>query len=355
MGHRTAATRRGALRGAALLGAASALPALRAAHAAPVELSSLRTDLKSWLWAPEDFAGANDMFGSGLRITMAATNRGVNQDALIGGATDILLGAPQQNLRVQIRGRPIKMICGFVNKFASHVVVAKAIADKAGIAEPSPPAAKAALLKGLRIGTTGPGGGPDQLVRFLLRSAGLVPDRDAQLVVIRGGPQGMLAALQGGQIDGFCLSSPTSDIAVDRFGATYLFNMTHNPPPALANFLYISASVMQKTIDEHPEELTAYCLGIARALKVINDDPARYRRWAEGWFTGMEPRLFEEAWQSSQGMYMADPVPTQAQFDLTRSFLADELAATSQPPIPPGFAFADAFDLRFVQDAMKRL
>ena len=355
MMHRKTSSRRGVLRGAAMLGMASAVPALRAARAEPVELSSLRTDLKSWLWAPEDFASAGGLFGSNLKIAMAATNRGVNQDALIGGATDILLGAPQQNLRVQVRGRPIKMICGFVNKFASHVVVSKVICDKAGISEQSPPAAKAALLKGLRIGTTGPGGGPDQLVRYLIRSAGLVPDKDAQLVVIRGGPQGMLAALQGGQIDGFCLSSPTSDVAVDRFGAAYLFNMTHNPPPALANFLYITASVMQKTIDAHPEELTAYCLGIARALKIINDDPQAYRKWAETWFTGMEPKLFEEAWRSSEGMYMRDPVPTEAQFALTRSFLADELAGTGQPPIPPDFGFKDAFDLRFVNDAMKQL
>jgi glucose/arabinose dehydrogenase len=48
---------------------------------------------------------------AGANVGLAATNRGVNQDALLSGAADVLLGAPTQNMRVQIRKQPVKMIC----------------------------------------------------------------------------------------------------------------------------------------------------------------------------------------------------------------------------------------------------
>ena len=128
---------------------------------------------------------------------------------MLTGAADILLGAPQQNMRVQILGQPVFVFAGFVNKFASNVVIKKEIADRLGIDESSPVMDKARALEGLRMGTTGPGGGPDQLLRYFLGRAGFDPDTDAQLVRVQGG-SAMIAAMQQDQIDGFCLSSPTS-------------------------------------------------------------------------------------------------------------------------------------------------
>jgi ABC-type nitrate/sulfonate/bicarbonate transport system substrate-binding protein len=204
------------------------------------KLSTLRSTSRSWLWSAEDYAFHQKLFDkAGLAVELAATNRGVNQDALLSGAAEVLLGSPATNMRVQLQGRPVKMICGWVNKFASNVVIKKSIADKAGVTEASPPDAKAAALRGLRIGTTGPGGGPDQLTRYLMQRGKIDPDRDAQLVPIQGGPSAMVAAFDKGQIDGFCLSSPSSDVAVSRFGGAYLFNMVTNPPPEMNDFLYI--------------------------------------------------------------------------------------------------------------------
>ena len=159
---------------------AQGTPAGAGAKAAPPvgKLVSIRSTARSWLWSPEDYAfGAKFFEKSGLIADISSTNRGVNQDALLSGAADILLGAPTQNMRVQIRKQPVKMICGFANKFASNIVVKKAILDKAGVNLASPVAAKAAALKGLKIGTTGPGGGPDQLTRYMMNLAKINPDR----------------------------------------------------------------------------------------------------------------------------------------------------------------------------------
>ena len=346
-----AATAQGAL------GALLMHPAARAqGGGAPRQLSSLRATSRSWLWAAEDYAIGRGMFeGAGLRVQMAATERGVNQDALIAGATDVLLGAPTQNMRIQIRRQPVKMICGMVNKYASNVVVRRAVAERAGVTEASPVEAKGAALRGLKLGTTGIGAGPDQLLRFAMRRGGLAPERDAQLVPIRGGGPAMLAALQQEQIDGFCLSSPTSDLAVQRFGAVYLFNMTTNPPAELADYLYITASVLERTAAEKGELLTAYCSGVAQALRAIHADPAGFKAWAQGWFQGMEPSLFEASFQNNLGIYMRTPVPTREQFALNLEFLKDELRLVNQPPPPESFGFEEAWDLRFANEAVRSL
>lgn len=321
-----------------------------------LEASSLRSNAKSFLWGAEDFAQGTGLFtGAGLKLSLAATNRGVNQDALIGGAADILLGAPTQNMRVQIRRQPVKMICGWVNKFASNVVIRKAVADKAGVTEASAPVQKAAALRGLKIGTTGPGGGPDQLARYLMRMAKIDPATDAELVPIQGGGAAILAAYERGTIDGFVLSSPTSDVAISKFGAVYLFNMVTNPPPELEDYLYITASVSEKTAKEKPAELTAYCKGIALALRGISGDPAGFKDWAKTHFGDMDPALFETAFSNNIGMYMKTPVPSRKQFDLNLEFLDAELKQLAQPGIPAGFRFEDAYDLSFAEKAMASL
>ena len=338
---------------AAMLGAA---PRAFAQGPAKPKLTSIRSTARSWLWSPEDYASKTGLYDkAGLTVELAATNRGVNQDALLSGAADILLGAPTQNMRVQMRRQPVKMICGFVNKYASNIVVKKNFADKAGVTEASPVAAKAAVLKGLKIGTTGPGAGPDQLTRYMMNIAKINPDREAQLVPIQGGPAAMIAAFDRGQIDGFCLSSPTSDVAVSKFGGTYLFNMVNNPPPDLADYLYISASVTEKTIKEKPKELIAYCRGIALALKAIHGDRAAFRKWAREYFKDLEDDLFERAFANNAAMYMKTPVPTRPQFQRNIEFLDAELKLLNQPGVPGGFRFDDAWDLSFVEKGMTGL
>lgn len=317
-------------------------------------VSSLRSTSRSWLWSAEDFAMHKQLFEqSGLTVELAATNRGVNQDALLSGAADILLGSPATNMRVQVQGRPVKMICGWVNKFASNVVVKKTHLDKLSITEQSGSDAKAAALKGLRIGTTGPGGGPDQLVRYFLHRARLDADRDVQLTTIQGGPSAMLAAFDRGQIDAFCLSSPTSDVAISKFGGAYLFNMVTNPPADLDDFLYIAASVTEKTAKEKPEELTAYCRGITLALRGIQQDPAGFKAFAREYFKDLDPALFEPVFANNVGMYMKTPVPTQKHFDINVEFLNIDNRSRKQAEIPASFKFSDAFELRFIEAAMR--
>jgi len=141
-------------------------------------------------------------------------------------------------------------------------------------------------------------------------------------------------------------------VAVSKAGAAYLFNMANNPPPDLADFLYICASVTQETAAKKPDELTAYCKGMALALKAIQDDRKAFKTWARGWFQSMDDELFEVSFNNNINIYMKTPVPTQAQYDVNARFLAESLKETGQKPIPADYGFDKAFDLRFVKKAL---
>jgi NitT/TauT family transport system substrate-binding protein len=353
-------SRREVLRATSGLGGMAALQGFGAvvglgvapAMASTLQLSSLRSTSRSWIWGAEDFAiDAKYFERSGLKVAMAATERGVNHDALVGGAADILLGAPQQNMRVQILGQPVIIVAGMVNKFASNIVVRKSILDKLGVDEKSPVEKRGAALKGLRLGHTGPGSAPDQLLRHFLRAGGLDPNKDAKLVPVRGVPA-MVTAMEKDQIDGFCLSSPTSDLAVKRAGAAYLFNMSINPPPGFEDFLYITASVTEATLKKKESELVAYVKGIDLALKAIHKDPNAFKAMARVWFQSLDDEMFELAFRNNVGIYMKDPVPTRHHFDVNLKFMNESLIEAGQKPAPADYSYDKAFNLSIVKKAL---
>ena len=96
-----------------------------AAIAAPAlslepKITSFRSTSKSWLWAPEDFAIAKGFFrDENLEVSVVATERAPNIDALLSRAADIVLTPPDQAMRVQMKGQPVRLIAGLVNKYAS--------------------------------------------------------------------------------------------------------------------------------------------------------------------------------------------------------------------------------------------
>jgi ABC-type nitrate/sulfonate/bicarbonate transport system substrate-binding protein len=168
---------------------------------------------------------------------------------------------------------------------------------------------------------------------------------------VRGVPA-MVTAMEKDQIDGFCLSSPTSDLAVKRAGAAYLFNMSINPPPGFEDFLYITASVTEATLKKKESELVAYVKGIDLALKAIHKDPNAFKAMARVWFQSLDDEMFELAFRNNVGIYMKDPVPTRHHFDVNLKFMNESLIEAGQKPAPADYSYDKAFNLSIVKKAL---
>jgi NitT/TauT family transport system substrate-binding protein len=342
-------SKRDLLKRTAGLASLLAIPALAApALAAASKITSFRSTSKSWLWAPEDFAIAKGYFRhENLEVSVVATERAPNIDALLSRSADIVLTPPDQAMRVQMKGQPVRLIGGVVNKYASHIVVRKALLAEKNVTLESSVADRIAALKGLKLATTGAGGAPDSLFRYLFADNGINPETDVQLVPVRGGGAAMLAALKQGSVDGFGLSSPTSDLAVRDFGAAYLFDMSTRPPPFFDDFLYIAVATTDRIIKERTDDLNAYYRGLARSLKTISEQPEVYSEWAAGFFSDLDPNLFKRAFANNSKIYMTDPRPTEAQFRRTVEFMNRQTMSGVDDRIPSTFAFKDWADQQF--------
>lgn len=341
-------------------GAAVTVPAFSSrvfAQTALPELQTMRSTAKSWLWAAEDYATAEGFFERArVKVVSNASNRGTNIAALAGSGVDIVLGDPGEAMRGKGSGMAIKTFIQTVNKYASNVVIKKATMERLGVTEASPLDRKIAALKGLRLGTTGPGAAPDALFRWLALNGGMNPNTDIRLVTIQGGGPGMLAGLQQDVIDGFCLSSPTSDLAVQTRDCAYLFNMALNPPPFFQNYLYICASTSEATLRnaDKREALVRYCHGISLALKSINSDGARLKAWADKWFEGLPPEIAQVSFETNSKIFFNDPVPQSTLYANNVSFLNAVNQSMNAELIPASLTFETQFDPSMAREGVAR-
>jgi NitT/TauT family transport system substrate-binding protein len=334
--------------------AAAGLPRFAIAQAIP-EMSSIRSTAKSWLWLAEDYAIAGGFFvQAGVKVTANASNRGTNMTALVGPSVDIEWGDPGEAMNARKENLAFRTIGQTVGKFGSHVVVKREVMEKAGVTESSPWEKKVAALRGLRMGDTGPGGAPDNVLRWLAVKGGLNPNKDFQLIGIQGGGPGLIAALGQGVIDGFCLSSPTSDIAVSKFGCGYLFHMVLNPPPELQNFTYIICSTAVKTLAERRDPLVRYVAGLALALRSIRAEPAKFKAFAIP-FLELDPAIAESAFAGHVGMYYADPRLTEPEFHRNVDFINIANVSAGLDPMPASLTYASMYDPSIAEEAMKRI
>ena len=341
------------------LAAASAAPRATRAQGAIPTLTTLRSTAKSWLWAAEDFANAAGYFERArVKVESNASNRGTNIAALSGSGVDIVLGDPGEAMRGRGSGLGIKTFIQTVNKYASNIVIRRDVLERLKVDETSPVDRKIAALKGLRLGTTGPGAAPDALFRWLALQGRMDPNSDIRLVTVQGGGPGMIAGLQQNVIDGFCLSSPTSDLAVQERDCRYLFNMATNPPPFFDDYLYICASTAESTMrnPDKREALVRYCHGIQMALRAINDPAERgkLKAWADKWFEGLPPQIAEVSFDINSRIFFADCVPKAGLFAKNVEFINGVNRTMNAEALPQGLTFEQQFDTSLASEGVAR-
>ncbi|MGV9802967.1 ABC transporter substrate-binding protein [Mycobacterium sp. NPDC003449] len=321
-------------------------------------VTTVRSTNVSWLWAPYLYAAEKGYFGEeGVDERGNASGDGEPAGIVASGQSEFLIGAPAGPLKSTLAGQPLTLFAGLVTTYASNIVITDEAASKAGLTPGSGNDEKAAALRGLRIATTGPGAGPDLLVRYVATEiGGLNPDRDLNLVPVQGGEGPILAAVQNNAVDGFCLSSPASDTGIARFGMQYLFDMSTDPIDELVDNLYIALSARPQTFEERPQEVTGYCRALQRSLVSIKDDPEDFKAVMKGLFEGIEPEIFELGFAANAGIYGSSIEITEPQFDQAVDFLRLALEAQgSSSGAADQLSFGDVVNTEFAKKAVTEI
>ena len=114
--------------------------------------------------------------------------------AVTSGSTQFALGSSGGMLNIASKGEDVMAVVG-VNYQTVDFIFNKEWARKKGVDKKSPLKARIEALRGAVIGGTSPGAISDTLTQYLLRWAGLDPEKDAEIVPMGGiGPR--LAALE---------------------------------------------------------------------------------------------------------------------------------------------------------------
>ena len=143
-------------------------------------------------------------------------------------------------------------------------------------------------LKGLKIGISGRGASTDTATRFMLKQAGLDPDKDVTIMPV-GDPGTMLASLKNKVIDAAMAVEPTQTAAVQslKFAKTMVDIEGGGGPNVFHPYAYNGIFVHSAFLKDHPDTARAIVAAIVEACAVVNDPPherpdGRRRQFYEG-------------------------------------------------------------------------
>lgn len=217
------------------------------------------------------------------------------------------------------KGQNLQMFAALMNQYASNVVIRKDVAQKKGITESSPLEQKIQALKGLKIAITSPGSSTDKLIRTLLKSQNINPDKEVELVPL-GKSEAILPAFTNKQIDAFTLSSPTSDIAALSDNGMMLINLSKGEVKELDGFLYTALVGKQDVIEKNPQTFEKLTRAIAKAGKLIQSDQKATKEALRNNFKEIDPKVFDTAFENNYPAFAANPVISKAGYDMNVKF-----------------------------------
>ena len=199
------------------------------------------------------------VYGTGIQVA----------NILISGSTDFGAFAIEHGVAVTSKGQDVKLLVVTLTRPPFSVIVRNEV--------PTPNAGKPypqmlADLKGLKIGISTPGASTDVTLRFLLREAGLDPQKDVTIVPV-GDPTTALAELKNGLIDGNMSVEPTQTAAVTGLKiAKHVLNIENGEGPELfRDFAYNGVFARGSTLKERPQAARAVVAAIVEAEQRIQD------------------------------------------------------------------------------------
>jgi len=220
-----------------------------------------------------------------LEVTYKDIDSGaLSSVALISGSAQVTSDDLMGIAPLERQGKHFMMIYNLLNRMTMDMVVRKDALTRAGYNPNMPPQERGKILKGMTIGITKPAAPTDIFARYIMKEAGLNPQRDATLVQV-GGPAALRAAFQSGKIDAFMLSPPLPQTLEKDGVGTIILHNTAGELPSLNNMSYITLFTTAEVAKTEKPALKAYVQGVQEAVKWMTENQAdALKLLGEHWF-----------------------------------------------------------------------
>lgn len=194
----------------------------------------------------------------------------VNSDStrpVLTGDADIGFPSPTIAVNALQQGFKVQIFMTLIDRILQAVVVRP---DVQVSAAPGKYPDVIQALKGKTLGVTVRGGAVDLNLRYLVKEAGLDPDKDVTITPT-GGTQQMLAAMQGSRVDGILALQPIQAVLVGSGKGKILLDLSKGEGPALMKQPFITGFAMQTYIDGHKDAVQRVGAALSETAKYIQD------------------------------------------------------------------------------------
>lgn len=250
-------------------------------------------------YAPIYVAAAKDFFREeGVNVRLIYTEgTGPAVQALVGGSVQFISIDPGGIMQANEKGIDFIAVESLVNKLTMDFVLSNEVIERTGIQPDAPIEERFKALNGLTIGITSAGAPTDLFTRYYLGQAGLVPEKDAQLLAVGGGPS-LAAAMKQGQIAGFMLSPPQPQIVeAEGYGKVFISGSAGDVP-GMDQFPYLALTTRRSYMESNPDIVRAVARALARGNNFVNDYPEETLEILQDHYKNVEPHILEASFAS---------------------------------------------------------
>jgi NitT/TauT family transport system substrate-binding protein len=196
----------------------------------------------------------------GIKVkTVAITGIGAI-NSVISGSSHFAQASASSFGRATARGQKLIAIATTIDKPFAQIVLRKEMAEAGGLDPKSPLAKRGALLKGRTIAVDSINSMIHAYVRLVAARAGLNPD-DVRVAPMA--PPSMLAAFQSKQIDGYAMSLPWPQKAVQDGQALVIASGPDGEPGDMIPFGHNLIVTKQETC----EKRKTLCMAVGQSIK----------------------------------------------------------------------------------------
>ena len=276
----------------------AAAPELTAQPRTPVKIAVLRA---AFIYFTPYVAEAKGFFAQhGLDAQLIYFRSGAETTtAVVSGSTEFGALATEHVTQVREQGLRLKAIVANLTDSPFTLIVRKEV-ELPNAARGYPQVVRD--LKGLKLGITGRGASTDFTLRFLVKEAGLDPDKDVTIIAT-GGVTTSVAALQKGDIQGYLAFEPIQSQAIHGLGiAKPVIDIRKGEGPRLLQeYAYNSMVAKEEYLDANPETARRMVAAVLDTHRFLAD-PKNFEetvKVAEKYFEGINPALLRQILQES--------------------------------------------------------
>ncbi|HWV51029.1 ABC transporter substrate-binding protein [Pseudorhodoplanes sp.] len=256
--------------------------------------------------------------GLDLAVSMAGGGPAA-VSALLSGGADLALFSTSDAVNVLRRGNAsLRGIAVTMNGIPAALTISRGAADRIKITPDAPLEQRKAALKGLSLAIQAAGGIEDFIIRAIALSSGINPDRDIRMTPVSDF-QAVLAGVKMGRVDG-CICPPPSDTILQRESGAIPLIVPERDLPQTRDMHLSLIFTTQKYADANPQVLEKVVRAVARAEKLIADEPEVAKALTRKFFERMDDKSFDAAWTSALPQIPRNPIPTVKGFEVLHNF-----------------------------------